>query len=193
MNLMSGLCRDERTLKAVFGLGREKFEELAEGMQRLWQRRLENRPGRQRAVGAGQHGEIPTGRHKLAFVLFYLKVYPTYDVMSVFSGINRGESCRWVHKLMPLLEELLGHNLMLPKRKIDSMEAFIAAFPQAVEVIIDGMERPIQRPKKNGQPQALLGQEEKAHAQGDRHGGAQPAHRLPDAGQTGCEARPAAL
>ena len=81
------------------------------------------------------------------------------------------ERCRWAHKLMPLLEELLGQKLMFPKRKIDSMEAFIAAFPQAVEVSVDGMERPIQRPKKNEQPQALLGQAGKANAQGDHHSG----------------------
>jgi len=53
-----------------------------------------------------------------------------------------------VHKLMPVLEALLGQKLALPKRQIRSMEEFALAFPQAVEVILDGMERPVQRPKK---------------------------------------------
>ncbi len=39
---------------------------------------------------------------------------------------------------MPVLEKLLGQKQTLPKRKIDNLAAFSAAFPQAAEVIIDG-------------------------------------------------------
>jgi hypothetical protein len=113
-----------------------------------WYKVLENKPGRLRAPGAGQPSKIASGAHKLAFILFYLKVYPTFDVMSVFTGINSGDCCRWVHKLMPVLEKLLGQKQMLPKRRIGSMAEFAAAFPQAVEVIIDGTERPVRRAKK---------------------------------------------
>ena len=148
MQLLERMFRNERTMKAVFGLGAEKFEELGERMGELYVKKLASREGRQRAVGAGKPGMIPSGRHKLAFILFYLKVYPTLDVMVLFSGINNGECCRWVHRLMPLLEELLGQKLMLPKRKISSVQEFAAAFPQAVEVMIDGMERPVRRSKK---------------------------------------------
>ncbi|MDR0352004.1 MAG: hypothetical protein LBI02_01160 [Opitutaceae bacterium] len=70
------------------------------------------------------------------------------------------------------------------------METFLATFSQAVEMLLDGMERPIQRAKKNEQPQALFEQEEKTHEQGDSH---QPAPGLPDAEQTGREARQATL
>ena len=150
MQLLERMVGNERTMKAVFGLGEEKFEELGERMGQLYVKKLESRKNRKRAVGAGKPGLIPSGRHKLAFILFYLKVYPTFDVMGGFSGINGAECCRWVHKLMPLLEELLGHKQMLPKRRIGSLEEFAAAFPQAVEVMIDGMERPVRRSKKKG-------------------------------------------
>ncbi|MDR2513573.1 MAG: transposase family protein [Puniceicoccales bacterium] len=69
---------------------------------------------------------IPTGRDKLALILFYLKVYPSFDVLGVLSGINGPESCRWVYKLMPLLEKLLGQKLMLPKRSLDWNQRAIA-------------------------------------------------------------------
>ena len=45
-------------------------------------------------------------------------------------------------------QAVLGRQLVLPKRKITSLAEFTAAFPGATEVLVDGMERPIQRPKK---------------------------------------------
>ena len=169
MLFLEKLFRTQRVTKAVFGLDAAKFNELAQGMDGAWFKKLARRKGRLRAPGAGQPSKIPTGAHKLAFILFYLKVYPTFDVMSVFSGINAGDCCRWVHSLLPVLEELLGEKLALPKRKIRSMEEFAAAFPQAVEVMIDGMERPVRRFKKNDPAQALLREKEEAHAQGAGH------------------------
>jgi hypothetical protein len=148
MQLLERMFRNERTMKAVFGIGTLKFDELAERFGELYIEQLASRKNRKRAVGGGRNGELPSGRHKLAFILFYLKVYPTFDVLGLFSGIDGGECCRKVHKFMPVLEKLLGQKLVLPKRKIRCMEEFVAAFPQAVEVFIDGTERPVQRSKK---------------------------------------------
>ena len=148
MIILEKLFKSERTMKAVFGLDAAKFSELAQRMDDEWFKVLEAKQGRMRAPGAGQPSKIGSGAHKLAFILFYLKVYPTFDVMGVFSGINAGGCCRWMHDLMPVLEKLLGQKLALPKRKIRNVEEFVAAFPQAKEVIIDGMERPVQRAKK---------------------------------------------
>ena len=148
MLILEKIFKNPRTMKAVFGLDLAKFNELADRMGDEWFKQLENKPERLRAPGAGQPSKIPTGAHKLAFILLYLKVYPTFDVMGVFTDINAGDCCRWAHKLMPVLERLLGQKLALPKRKIHSVEEFASAFPQAVEVIIDGVERPVQRAKK---------------------------------------------
>ena len=156
MIFLEKLYKNRRAMRAVFGLDEAKFNELAGRMDSLWFDVLAGRKGRKRAPGAGQPSKIADGEQKLAFILFYLKVYPTFDVMSVFSGINAGDCCRWVHKLMPVLEELLGQKFALPKRKISSMEEFSAAFPQAVEVILDGMERPIQRPKKKRRNASII-------------------------------------
>jgi hypothetical protein len=146
--ILGGLTRDERMTKALFGLDGEKMRKLGEDVERLWAQKLEKRKGRKRAVGGGRKGEVPSGMAKAALVLFYLKVYPTFDLLSAISGIDRSGCCRWVHLLMPLLEEALKQKLMLPKRKIRTMAEFREAFPQAKEVIVDGMERPRQRPKK---------------------------------------------
>ena len=143
-------------MRAVFGLDVAKFNELAERMDALWYNVLASRKGRKRAPGAGQPSKIASREQKLAFILFYLKVYPTFDVMSLVSGINAGDCCKWVHKLMPLREELLGQKRALPKRQINSMEAFASAFPQAVEVILDGMERPVRRSEKKRRNASII-------------------------------------
>ena len=48
-----------------------------------------------------------------------------------------------MHKLLPVLERVLGRQLVLPQRKITSLAEFTAAFPGATKVLVDGMERPI--------------------------------------------------
>ena len=164
-DILGGLMRDERTVKAIFGLGRGKLDELGRDLERLWGRELGKRKGRKRAAGGGRRGHLHGGRRKAAFVLFYLKVYPTFDVLSAVSGINRGECCRWAHRLMPLLEEALGRKLALPKRKIRSVEEFYAAFPQASEVCFDGMERPVQRPGRKSSDRKHFSGKRKRHMQ----------------------------
>ena len=116
--------------------------------EQVWQQVLAERPNRQRAVGAGAKGKLAGAARKLAFMLFYLKGYPTFDVLSFRFALDRSAGCRWGHKLLPVRERVLGRQRVLPQRKITSLAEFTAAFPGATEVLVDGMERPIQRPKK---------------------------------------------
>ena len=52
-----------------------------------------------------------------------------------------------MHELQPVLEAALGEKLALPERKLRRLEAFVEAFPGVERVMIDGTERPIQRPQ----------------------------------------------
>ena len=62
---------------------------------------------------------------------------------------NFDRSCawEWVHGLLPVLEQALGYKQALPERKFRSVEEFLERFPDVKEVILDGTERPVQRPK----------------------------------------------
>jgi hypothetical protein len=51
-------------------------------------------------------------------------------------------------KLQLILEKSLGKKMALPERKLESIGEFITRFPSVKEVMIDGTERPIQRPKE---------------------------------------------
>lgn len=105
------------------------------------------KPKRKRKAGAGQKGKLPTVEAKLLFILFYLKTYPTYDVLAFVTDRDRGRCCKSVHFLSKALKKALGKKLVLPKRKISSVEEFMTLFPEAKDVFLDGTERRIQRPK----------------------------------------------
>jgi len=64
------------------------------------------------------------------------------------------------------------------KRQIRSVEDFLKAFPEAKEVFIDGTERPIQRPKRQGKAESqLFGKEETPHSQEYHHQYQKETHR----------------
>ncbi len=67
--------------------------------------------------------------------------------MSVLFEFDRSCAHDWVHRLMPILETALGQKQALPERKIHSIEGFLAKFADVQAVIIDGTERPVQRPQ----------------------------------------------
>lgn len=135
-------------MQAVLGVSRREFEALAPGIEQGYRKLLANRPNRQREPGAGIKGKLYGGHLKLLFILFYLKVYPTFDLIGVFFDIDRGQCCRWMHDLRPILEEVLRRKFVLPQRKINSVAEFFLTFPNTREVLVDGTERPIQRPRK---------------------------------------------
>jgi hypothetical protein len=79
--------------------------------------------------------------------LFYFKCYPTFDLAGILFDLDRSQTHAWMHELQPVLEAALGEKLALPERKLRSLEAFVEAFPGVERVMIDGTERPIQRPQ----------------------------------------------
>lgn len=137
-----------RLCKALTGLSKLEFDALLPGFTQSWQVIHASKENRQRKIGGGKKGKLPTMADKLAFVLLYLKCYPTFDLLGFLTGRERTRSCRSVQTLLPVLEMALGRQLVLPKRKISSVEEFFNTFPEAKEVFIDGTERPVQKSKK---------------------------------------------
>ena len=65
------------------------------------------------------------------------------------------------YKLASILEKALGKEMVLPARKISNVEELLEAFPDVRDLLIDGTERPIQRPKDD-EKQKELTDDEKA-------------------------------
>src|SRR4051812_23217121 len=112
--------KTDRAMKSLTGLTKKEFNELSEKFAEV----VEEKPkkARKRAVGAGRKHSLSGAVEKLFFILMYIKIYPTFDVIAFFYDVNRAQTCRWVAELLPKLEKVLAEKVVLPARKIDSVE-----------------------------------------------------------------------
>lgn len=141
------VLNNNRLVRAVLGVNKKEFDALLPTFTQIVKENAESKK-RKRAVGGGSNGKIKPARKKLFFILLYAKVYPTFDVAAFMFASSKSRTHIWAHTILPLLEKTLGRKVALPKRQIRTPEEFLAAFPGVKEAMIDGVERPMQRPKK---------------------------------------------
>jgi DDE superfamily endonuclease len=161
MQILSAF-KNTRLMKSLTGLTVLEFENLLPLFeQRLVEISL-SKP-RLRKVGGGRHGVLPDASHKLFFILFYLKIYPTYDLAGFIFCTDRSRPCRWVAQFLPILEEILKRKCVLPKRQICSIEKFLELFPETKDLFIDGTEHRVQRPKSDKNQKRRYSGKKKTH------------------------------
>jgi hypothetical protein len=152
----------DRLLRALTGLNRRAFEALLADFSSLYEQSRQTQP-RQCAVGGGRKARLLKTQEKLFFILFYFKCYPTFDLAGLLFDLHRSQAHEWMHRLQPILEATLGEKMVLPERKLDSLEAFLQRFPDVKRVMIDGTERPIARPQDREAQQANYSGKKKGH------------------------------
>jgi hypothetical protein len=158
------IFQQDRLLRAMTGLNRKAFELLLPSFAEAYeQSRVNPEVKRKRAVGGGRKATLRTPREKLFYILLYCKCYPTFDLLGVLFDFDRSCAWDWVHGLLPVLEQALGYKQALPKRKLRSLEEFLERFPDVKEVILDGTERPVQRPKDSEQQTEHYSGKKKRH------------------------------
>lgn len=156
--------RSDRSMKALTGLTVAEFKRLLPKFAAALKKAQGNgKPKRQRAIGGGRRHTLLRPSDKLFFILFYLKCYPTFDLAGLLYDVDRSQSQRWVKALLPVLEEVLGWQLVLPQRRIGSLEEFIQRFPAVKDVFVDGTERPLQRPQQAQAQQEHYSGKQKDH------------------------------
>jgi len=84
-------------MKALTGMDFAAFTNLLPDFERELKLHAASKPNWQRKPGGGQKGHLKTAEDKLFFILFYLKTYPTFDVLAIFSSKSRGRSCEAAH------------------------------------------------------------------------------------------------
>jgi len=150
-------------MKAMTGLTLYEFQHLLPAFEEALYLHKMQQPGRQRKPGGGIKGHLPDTSSKLFFILFYLKAYPTMDVLGCLFSKSSGRSTEAVHLYLAVLEKALGRKIQMPLRKINSMEELLQKFPDAKDVFLDGTERPVQRPKKTKQNKRTYSGKKKTH------------------------------
>ena len=140
-----------RVFQQMTGLPLKAFRKLLPTFKKAYEQEQETEEEirvkpRQRKKGGGRKGKLGSEADKLVFILFYFKFYPIQEVQGFFFGISQSQVNYWVHYLTPILNEALGYEKQLPARKTRQIKQVLAECPD-LEFIIDGTQRPIQRPK----------------------------------------------
>lgn len=154
--------KGDRQLRALTGVSTEKWstlekvfgDTLKEEKARTYQEKLLEGK-RKRKPGGGQKGKLPTVYDKLLFLLYYLKVYPTFDVLGTQFGMNRSKACENVHALFPILCKALSSLGVLPYREFKTVEDFRSACEGIDRILIDATERPHCRPSDDEEQKKL--------------------------------------
>jgi hypothetical protein len=161
---VAAALRNNRLCASLTGLQVQEFKDLIEPFRWYYQEYwAAQRKKPQRAYGAGRKGCLDTYEEKLFAGLMYLKAYATYDVFGFHIGCDRSQACRWVAHIFPVLELTMQRKLLLPERKITSIEEFQNLFPEVTEIMVDGTERRRQRPKKKKSQQKTYSGKKKIH------------------------------
>jgi hypothetical protein len=163
MNI-TNIFKNKRLTQALIGISVKEFYSLLPVFEQcvLEDSRLRSK-AKQRHFGGGPKGKLPSNEHKLFFILMYMKTYPTFDFLGFVFSMHRSKAHENSIKLIGSLEKALGRKIVMPKKKITSMEEFLEEFPEAKDLFVDGVERPIQRPKNKKKQNKLYSGKKKRH------------------------------
>jgi len=106
---------------------------------------------------------LPTIPEKLLFVLYYLKNYPTFDVLAACFSMSRSKACENIHKLLPILKRTLASIGVIPHRRFENAEEFRKIIGEIDKIIIDAAERAHRRPADNEKQASMYSGKKKRH------------------------------
>ena len=158
--------KHDRVIKSLIGMNRSKFDILATAfataydaiqLERLQQGEIKQVPS------GGPKGHLDTFDKKLFFVLYYLKTYPTFDVLGFHFGFSSGHAHGHLANLLPVLLKSLSNLGVLPARTPGTPEEFAQLIEQYGAIAIDGLECACVRPQNEELQEARYSGKNKRH------------------------------
>lgn len=139
--------KNERRLKSMTGLDYAKYQILLKVFTFVLETKASEKAVpkvRKRSVGGGRKSALPSPDLKLLFLLYYLKAYPTFDLLGDRFNMATSTANIHVHNLMPFLHSALENLDVMPKRSYESADAFktdVEKHGGVSEILIDATER----------------------------------------------------
>jgi hypothetical protein len=173
--------KHDRTIKSLIGMSRSHFDKLAAAftlaydtvqLERLQQGEIKQVPS------GGPKGYLNTFDKQLFFVLYYLKTYPTFDVLGFHFGLSGGHAHTHLEALLPVLQRALWDLGVLPARSPGTPEEFAPLIDQYCDIAIDGMECAGVRPQDEECQKARFSGKKTPHVEGHHREHPAPAHSL---------------
>jgi hypothetical protein len=121
-----------------------------------------DRPDRQRAVGGGDHFDLPTADQVLLTVI-WLRQYPTNEVLGFLFGVSDSTASRARARCLPVLERAGKDTMRMPDPGVGRRKRLPALLQETpgLAVVIDSFEQRTQRPKRR--QRAYYSGKKKAH------------------------------
>lgn len=143
---ISEKIKTERQLRATTGLNYKQFSALLPVFEQYLEKAIQDKyKNKDRKIGSGKKGDIETPTEKLLLILFYLRCYPTFDVLGFTFGISGDAAHRYVYSLFEIIMNSLNDFDVLPHMEFKTPEELQAAFKNFDTLLIDVTERPVQR------------------------------------------------
>jgi hypothetical protein len=121
---------NERRLRALTGLNRDKFNELLPSFARAMEQYLRTttldgyqREGDRAIIYA--NSPLPTIEDRLLFILTYLKQNTIQEVHGQIFGMSQSNVSKWVHLLLDILLRALKEQDVLPTRTASELTAYL--------------------------------------------------------------------
>jgi hypothetical protein len=115
---------------------------------------------RVRKAGGGAEGKLRRMEDKLTFILSYHKLNPLQLQHGMRFQLSQSRANFWIHHLTPALHAALRESGMSPERDGEQF-MYTQTDERSADYIIDGTDRPIERPKD--------AEMQKAHYSGKQH------------------------
>src|SRR3954467_2052951 len=149
---LDNLRRHPAVFRHLTGLTVPAFDDLAAGVAPAVEaahRKSLDRPGRQRAIGAGGEFGLTT-TDQVLLAVFWLRQSPTQEVLGFLLGVSDSTALRAVRRCLPVLEQADKDTMRMPdpgpgRRK--KLPALLADTP-GLAVVIDTFEQRTHRPKR---------------------------------------------
>jgi hypothetical protein len=139
---------DDCQMRTFTGLTIIQFDILLEAFTKIytesqWQTYQDGLANgtRKRRPGGGQKGALSTMRDKLLFLLYYFKVYPTFDVLGTQFGMVRSKAHENLYKLLPVLYQTLVYLEVMPHREFASSDELLVVLGGIEAILVDVTER----------------------------------------------------
>jgi hypothetical protein len=139
-NLFSNV-KSDRQFNATTGLSKVEFYELVYEFEEV-----ESEQKAERLASGGRKEVLTDGAQRLFLVLYYLKTYPSFDVLGLSFDMDATTAERYVVELLPVLSKTLQKVKCLPARKAEEIARLEQLLGQTDKLLIDATERPVERP-----------------------------------------------
>lgn len=146
------LSEKSSLLKSATGLSLKEFDCLAPTFSVNWERYMaqytfEGLP-RKRARKVRKNSTFKSSEDMLIFILYDYRHNPTQDFMGLHYQLPQPKVAMWIKVLDPILEKSLKKLGLTPQRDSEGLDSRMT---ESVTILLDGTERPINRPKYDQQ------------------------------------------